>query len=93
MENIAKRSQNGGTVHFIGLLSDGNVHSHIKQLFIMIDKCAELNFKKVRIHALLDGRDVGERTALDYILPTEEKLKKSRKKKVLIMLLPREAGA
>ncbi len=74
-ENIAKRSQKGGTVHFIGLLSDGNVHSHIEQLFIMIDKCAELNFKKVRIHPLLDGRDVGERTALDYIVPTEEKLK------------------
>ena len=74
--NITQRSRNGGTVHFIGLLSDGNVHSHIEQLFILIDKCAELNFKKVRIHPLLDGRDVGERTALDYIVPTEEKLKK-----------------
>jgi len=42
----------------------------------MIDKCAELNFRKVRVHALLDGRDVGERTALNYIIPTEEKLKK-----------------
>ncbi len=75
-DNIVKRSQNGGTIHFIGLLSDGNVHSHIEQLFIMIDKCAELNLKRVRLHALLDGRDVGERTALDYIIPTEEKLKK-----------------
>ncbi|MBN1472593.1 MAG: 2,3-bisphosphoglycerate-independent phosphoglycerate mutase [Syntrophaceae bacterium] len=75
-ENIVKRSQKGGTVHFIGLLSDGNVHSHIEQLFILIDKCAELNFRKVRIHPLLDGRDVGERTALDYVVPTEEKLKK-----------------
>ncbi|MGB5219345.1 MAG: 2,3-bisphosphoglycerate-independent phosphoglycerate mutase [Smithella sp.] len=75
-EHIAKCSQNGGTIHFIGLLSDGNVHSHIEQLFIMIDKCAELNFKNVRVHALLDGRDVGERTALDYVVPTEEKLKK-----------------
>jgi len=75
-DNIVKRSQNGGTIHFIGLLSDGNVHSHIDQLFIMIDKCAELNFNRVRVHVLLDGRDVGERTALDYIKPTEEKLKK-----------------
>jgi 2,3-bisphosphoglycerate-independent phosphoglycerate mutase len=74
--HIVKRAQNGGTIHFIGLLSDGNVHSHIDQLFIMIDKCADLNFNRVRIHALLDGRDVGERTALDYIIPTEEKLKK-----------------
>lgn len=75
-DSIAKRAQKGGTVHFIGLLSDGNVHSHIEQLFIMIDQCAELNFKKVRVHALLDGRDVGERTALDYLISTEEKLKK-----------------
>jgi 2,3-bisphosphoglycerate-independent phosphoglycerate mutase len=82
-DNIVKRSQNGGTVHFIGLLSDGNVHSHIEQLFILIDKCAELNLKRVRVHALLDGRDVGERTALDYIIPTEEKLKQISEKKGL----------
>lgn len=82
-EKISTRALNGGTVHFIGLLSDGNVHSHIEQLFIMIDKCAELNFPKVKIHALLDGRDVGERTALDYLIPTEEKLKKISKKKSL----------
>jgi 2,3-bisphosphoglycerate-independent phosphoglycerate mutase len=82
-DNIVKRSQNGGTIHFIGLLSDGNVHSHIEQLFIMIDKCAELNFKRVRVHALLDGRDVGERTALDYIIPTEEKLKRISEEKGL----------
>ncbi len=75
-KNIATRARNGGTVHFIGLLSDGNVHSHIDQLFILIDKCAELNFPRVRVHALLDGRDVGERTALHYVTPTEEKLKK-----------------
>jgi len=82
-DNIVKRSQNGGTIHFIGLLSDGNVHSHIEQLFIMIDKCAELNFAKVRVHALLDGRDVGERTALDYVTPTEEKLEKISRDKGL----------
>ncbi len=82
-ETIAGRATAGGTVHFIGLLSDGNVHSHIEQLFILIDKCAELNFKKVRLHPLLDGRDVGERTALDYISPTEEKLKKISNEKGL----------
>jgi 2,3-bisphosphoglycerate-independent phosphoglycerate mutase len=82
-KKIEDRSEKGGTVHFIGLLSDGNVHSHIKQLFIMIDKCAELNFRRVRIHILLDGRDVGERTALDYIIPTTERLKKISEEKGL----------
>lgn len=82
-DNIVHRSQNGGTVHFMGLLSDGNVHSHIDQLFIMIDQCAALNLKRVRLHALLDGRDVGEKTALNYIIPTEEKLKKLSEEKGL----------
>ncbi len=80
-EEIARRAQTGGTVHFIGLLSDGNVHSHIEQLYILIDKCAEMNFPKVKLHALLDGRDVGEKTALNYIIPTEEKLKNISKQK------------
>ncbi len=66
----------GGTVHFIGLLSDGNVHSHIKQLFALVNKCAEEGVKKVRLHPLLDGRDVGQKTALEYLAPTEELLAK-----------------
>ena len=82
-DNIGKRSRSGGTVHFIGLLSDGNVHSHIEQLFILIDQCAALNFRRVRIHALLDGRDVGEKTALDYLIPTEEKLRRISEEKNL----------
>jgi 2,3-bisphosphoglycerate-independent phosphoglycerate mutase len=81
--DIVQRAEKGGAVHFIGLLSDGNVHSHIEQLYIMIDKCAELNFKQVKVHALLDGRDVGERTALDYLAPTEDKLKKISEEKGL----------
>lgn len=68
------RGTNNGTVHFIGLLSDGNVHSHIHQLNAMIDKCVEEGSKSVRVHVLLDGRDVGEKSALDYVVPLEEKL-------------------
>ena len=75
-QDIVRRAEKGGTIHFIGLLSDGNVHSHINQLFIILDKCAEIGIKKVRVHPLLDGRDVGERTALDYIIPTQDKLRK-----------------
>ncbi len=71
---IVQRAKNGGTIHFLGLLSDGNVHSHIDHLYGLIDKCAELMLKRVRIHALLDGRDVDERSALRYVIPTEKKL-------------------
>ncbi len=62
----------GNTVHFIGLFSDGNVHSHIDHLKAMILHCKKDGVKRVRIHALLDGRDVGETSALDYINPFEE---------------------
>ena len=63
-----------GTLHFIGLVSDGNVHSHIQHLFAMLDQCAADNVLRVRVHVLLDGRDVGEKSALDYIRPLTEKL-------------------
>ncbi len=61
--------------HFIGLLSDGNVHSHIDQLLTLVKHCAEEGVKRVRIHALLDGRDVYEKSALTYIEKTENFLK------------------
>ena len=71
---IIKRGMNGGTIHFIGLLSDGNVHSHIEHLFALVANCAESQIQNVRLHILLDGRDVGEKTALHYIGQTEQLL-------------------
>lgn len=62
----------GGALHFIGLLSDGNVHSHINQLKALILGAKDSGVSKVRIHGLLDGRDVGETSALDYFTPFEE---------------------
>ncbi len=61
--------------HFIGLLSDGNVHSHIDQLFVLVRRCAEEGVARVCIHVLLDGRDVYEKSALTYIEKTESLLK------------------
>ncbi|MCH8326657.1 MAG: 2,3-bisphosphoglycerate-independent phosphoglycerate mutase, partial [Bacteroidetes bacterium] len=78
--NITQKGKNGGTIHFIGLLSDGIVHSHIKHLFALIDRCEKENIEKVRVHILLDGRDVGGRTALNYVLPLEEKLSNINRK-------------
>ncbi|MDY6880831.1 MAG: 2,3-bisphosphoglycerate-independent phosphoglycerate mutase [Desulfatiglans sp.] len=73
---VSERAGKGGTVHFIGLLSDGNVHSHIEQLYKLVGRSAEQGLERVRVHVLLDGRDVGERSALDYVIPTEERLRK-----------------
>lgn len=61
--------------HFIGLLSDGNVHSHIDQLFAVVRQCAKEGVRRVCLHILLDGRDVYEKSALSYIEKTEAVLK------------------
>ena len=91
-DKIIQRARRGGALHFIGLLSDGNVHSHINHLYALIDKCAELGLAKVRVHTLLDGRDVGARSALDYIIPTHEKLIKISDEKGLDYIIASGGG-
>ncbi len=54
-------------VHFIGLLSDGNVHSNIKHLMALIAECDKADIGEVYIHPLLDGRDVPPLSALKYL--------------------------
>ena len=69
---------NNSTLHFIGLFSDGNVHSHIDHLKALIENAKNDGVGRVRIHILLDGRDVGETSALDYVLPFEAYLAELR---------------
>jgi 2,3-bisphosphoglycerate-independent phosphoglycerate mutase len=65
---IAERcARGGGALHFIGLLSDGNVHSHIQHLVALLRRAAEDGVKRVFVHALLDGRDVPSTSALEYV--------------------------
>ncbi len=66
------------TLHFLGLFSDGNVHAHINHLKAMIVRAKKEGQQKVRVHILLDGRDVGETSALDYVLPFERFLEEIR---------------
>ncbi len=56
-----------GALHFIGLLSDGNVHSHIDQLTALLRRAAEDGVKRIFLHPLLDGRDVPATSALTYV--------------------------
>ncbi len=66
--------QNDKPLHFIGLLSDGNVHAHINHLIAMLERAHKENVRTVRIHALLDGRDVAETSALIYVEKLEQTL-------------------
>ncbi len=68
-ENAKAKSS---TMHFIGLLSDGNVHSNISHLINMVKRAKADGVSKVRVHALLDGRDVPPLTGGQYIKQLED---------------------
>ena len=62
------------TLHLLGLLSDGNVHSHVDHLHALIRRAAHDGVRSLRVHLLTDGRDVARRSALTYIEPLQELL-------------------
>jgi len=66
-ELIANVNGKSSTLHFIGLLSDGNVHSNVTHLESMLRKAKEQGVKKARVNALIDGRDVPPTSALEYV--------------------------
>lgn len=61
-------------LHFIGLLSDGNVHSHIDQLEALLRRAHADGLRDVCVHPLLDGRDVGPQTSTVYLEQLEQLL-------------------
>ena len=67
LECMARVKQNGGSLHLMGLLSDGGVHSHENHLWALLKMAKANGLEKVYVHAFLDGRDVGPSTALTYI--------------------------
>jgi len=71
---IAGCVKNDAPLHLIGLLSDGNVHSHIEHLLALLRKAAADGVKRARVHILLDGRDVSETSALIYVDQLERAL-------------------
>lgn len=71
-EIIENARTNKNPVHFIGLLSDGNVHSNIRHLMELIAECDREHIEQVYIHALLDGRDVPPLSALRYLGELED---------------------
>jgi len=71
---VMARAKAGGTVHLLGLLSDGNVHSNLTQVLDLLDACVREGVQRVRMHVMTDGRDVGERSALGFLEILEAKL-------------------
>jgi len=77
---IAPVKANQKTLHFLGLLSDGNVHSHQDHLFAMLIQAEKEGVKKIRIHVLLDGRDVPAKSAEIYVDKLNSEIKKLQEK-------------
>ncbi|MEG0774468.1 2,3-bisphosphoglycerate-independent phosphoglycerate mutase [Clostridium sp.] len=69
---IEKAIENQSSLHLMGLLSDGGVHSHIDHVKALITMCREKGLKKVYVHGFLDGRDVPPTSALQYINELEQ---------------------
>jgi 2,3-bisphosphoglycerate-independent phosphoglycerate mutase len=67
--------EHNSALHFIGLFSDGNVHSHINHLEAMLTEAKAAGVTTARVHLLLDGRDVPPQSALVYVDRLEEFLK------------------
>ncbi|MEE8396083.1 MAG: 2,3-bisphosphoglycerate-independent phosphoglycerate mutase [bacterium] len=70
-ELLANCLAGGGALHLLGLLSDGNVHSHFSHFEAIIRYAAGRGVGRLYVHALLDGRDVPYQSALDYLEPLE----------------------
>jgi 2,3-bisphosphoglycerate-independent phosphoglycerate mutase len=73
-KKLADNAKNGKTLHFLGLLSDGNVHSNISHLFAMLKEAKKEGIQSVCCHILLDGRDVPATSALEYVKQLEDVL-------------------
>jgi len=74
LEAMQKAQVPGSSLHLMGLLSDGGVHSHLNHLFALLELAKKEGVKEAYIHAFLDGRDVPPSSARKYLLALEGKM-------------------
>ena len=77
-KNLIANAKDGHALHFLGLLSDGNVHSNISHLIAMLKEARAEGVMKAYCHILLDGRDVPATSALEYVARLEDVLAQLR---------------
>ena len=68
------RSVQNGTLHLMGLLSDGGVHSHIEHLFALLEMAKGEGVRRVAVHVFLDGRDTPPKSGIEYVSRLERKI-------------------
>lgn len=77
LEAFEYARKNGKSVHFMGLLSDGGVHSHIEHLKGLIDIADRQGVQKLFVHAFMDGRDTDPKGGLGYLKDLLDHMKKT----------------
>ncbi|WP_026755163.1 2,3-bisphosphoglycerate-independent phosphoglycerate mutase [Sediminibacter sp. Hel_I_10] len=77
---FAYAKNNQKSVHFLGLLSDGGVHSHIDHLFGLIDAANNAGVQQSYVHAFTDGRDVDPKSGFGYVTSLEDHMKNTNTK-------------
>ncbi|MBI3353568.1 MAG: 2,3-bisphosphoglycerate-independent phosphoglycerate mutase [Nitrospirae bacterium] len=77
VDAMIKAKKNGSSLHLLGLVSDGGVHSHINHLFALLGMARENGLRDVYIHVFLDGRDTSPKSGMGYIKHLEDYLKKT----------------
>lgn len=75
LKAIENCKKNNSALHLSGLISDAGVHSDIKHLYALLKLAKDNNLEKVYIHLVMDGRDVGEKSAKIYVDQLNEKIK------------------
>ncbi|AFL88735.1 phosphoglycerate mutase [Terriglobus roseus DSM 18391] len=75
VDSIQSAMERGRAVHFLGLLSDGGVHSHQRHLYALLKLCAQLGAKDVFVHAFLDGRDTMPTSGAAYIDALQQQIR------------------
>ncbi|MEK7648842.1 MAG: 2,3-bisphosphoglycerate-independent phosphoglycerate mutase [Patescibacteria group bacterium] len=65
--------KSGGTLHLLGLVSSGGVHSHIEHLFALLELCKQQNVQKIALHIILDGRDTPYAQGIQFVNAVAEK--------------------
>ncbi|MCP3031359.1 2,3-bisphosphoglycerate-independent phosphoglycerate mutase [Halobacillus sp. A1] len=71
---VQHAKDNDKAFHIFGLLSDGGIHSHIEHMYALLQLAADHGLEKVYVHAFLDGRDVGQQSAKQYIQQAQDKM-------------------
>ncbi|MBQ0017671.1 MAG: 2,3-bisphosphoglycerate-independent phosphoglycerate mutase [Clostridiales bacterium] len=75
LEAMSNACEPGRTLHVMGLISDGGVHSHFDHLKAVLDMAKKNGVPEVIVHCYLDGRDVPPKSAMDYLKPLEDYMK------------------